>query len=272
VKSGDPDLGGVFRRRKFWPQVFWVLLLSAGSALSCVFDSTPLFMAFVLSAFLGLTESGRWSHKTNLLLCTSAAVIASVCGVFSWFDTASIFFLLVAVGGFMLYYRDSGKKFIAAVDRFSSEISGAKDLDSLVFSAAERISEMASGDEVFITAADKAGGMYMPGRAGAQGNTVPRNGGAAWKVFASGRPYLTPRVESGKDLPFCRDARSLVSVPLCAEGEKIGVLQVESMVPDAFSEEDLQKLELIAFVLSHPLYVKLSAEKNDTDEEEAGGK
>jgi len=33
------------------------------------------------------------------------------------------------------------------------------------------------------------------------------------------------------------------------------------MVPDAFSEEDLQKLELIAFVLSHPLYVKLSAEK-----------
>jgi putative methionine-R-sulfoxide reductase with GAF domain len=63
-----------------------------------------------------------------------------------------------------------------------------------------------------------------------------------------------------------------MSVPLCAEGEKIGVLQVESMVPDAFSEEDLQKLELIAFVLSHPLYVKLSAEKNDTDEEEAGGK
>ena len=223
-------------------------------------------MASVLSAFLGLTESGRWSHKTNLLICASTAVIGSVCGVFSWFDTASLFFLLVAVGGFILYYRDSGKKFIDAADKFSSEISVEKGLDDLVTSAANKIREMTPGDEVFITVADKAGGMYMPGRTGRQGNAIPRNGGSAWKVFASGRSYFTPRVESAKDLPFYRDARSLMSVPLCAQGEKIGVLQIESAASDAFSEEDLQKLELIAFVLSHPLYIKLSAETSDKEE------
>lgn len=219
-----------------------------------------------MSAFLGLTESSRWSHKTNLLVCASAAVVGSVCGVFSWFDTASIFLLLVSVGGFMLYYRDSDKKFMDAVGKFSSEISKEKGMAALVSAAADKIKEMTSGDEVFITVADRSGSMYMPGRTGRPGSLVPRNGGAAWKVFASGRPYFTQRVESAKDLPFYRDARSLMSAPLFAEGEKIGVLQIESHVADAFSEEDLQKLELIAFVLSHPLYVKLSAEDEEKEE------
>ena len=266
MKSGDANYGRVFRRRKFWPQIFWVLLLSAGCAFSCIFDLTPLFIASILSAFLGLTESGRWSHKTNLLVCASAAVIGSVCGVFSLFDTASVFILLIAVGGFMLYYRDGGSKLIGEVEKFSSQISGEKELAALVSAAAEKIREMTPGDEVFITVADRSGGMYMPGRAGKPDSPVPRNGGAAWKVFASGRSYVTSRIERGKDLPFYRDARSLISAPLCAEGEKIGILQIESAAAGAFSEEDIPKLELIAFVLSHPLYVKLSAERREKEE------
>jgi len=266
VKNGEAYYGQVFRKRRFWPQIFWLMVLSAGCGFSCIFNSTPLFIASILAAFLGLTESSRWSHKTNLLICASAAVIGSVCGVFSWFDTASIFLLLVSVGGFMLYYRDTGKKFMTAVGKFSSEISKEKDMATLLSAAADRIREMTSGDEVFITVADRSGAMYMPGRTGKPNSPIPRNGGAAWKVFASGRAYLTQRIESAKDLPFYRDARSLMSAPLFAEGEKIGVLQIESHVADAFSEEDLQKLELIAFVLSHPLYVKLSAEGGEKEE------
>ncbi|HAJ93480.1 MAG TPA: hypothetical protein DCM41_01170 [Synergistaceae bacterium] len=266
MKNGEAYYGRLFRRRRFWPQIFWLIVLSVGCAFSCIFDSTPLFIASTLAAFLGLTESSRWSHKTNLLVCASAAVIGSVCGVFSWFDTASIFLLLVSVGGFMLYYRDTGKKFMAAVEKFTSEISKEKDMAALVSAAADKIREMTSGDEVFITVADRSGGMYMPGRTGRPGSSIPRNGGAAWKVFASGRAYLAQRIESAKDLPFYRDARSLMSAPLFAEGEKIGVLQIESNVADAFSEEDLQKLELIAFVLSHPLYVKLSPEGGEKEE------
>ncbi len=266
MKSGDPKYGRIFTRRGFWPQISWLLLMSGGCVLSCVFDSTPLFTASILSAFLGLTESSRWSHKTNLLVCSSAAVLGSICGVFSWFDTASVFLLLVAAGGFMLYYRDSGKKFILGIDNFSSDVSGQKDLDSLLSAAAEKIKEMTPGDEVFIALADKSGGLYFQGTGNGQCVSVSRNGGAAWKVFASGRSYMTPKVESGKDIPFYRDARSLMSAPLSAEGEKIGVLQIESPHPGAFSEEDLQKLELIAFVLSHPLYVKLSVEREEKEE------
>lgn len=270
MKNGETYYGRVFRRRRFWPQIFWLIVLSVGCAFSGIFNSTPLFIASILAAFLGLTESSRWSHKTNLLVCASAAVIGSVCGVFSWFDTASIFLLLVSVGGFMLYYRDTGKKFMDAVDKFSFEISKEKELTALVSSATDKIREMTAGDEVFITVADKSGAMYMPARAGRPGSSIPRNGGAAWKVFASGRPYLTQRVESAKDLPFDRDARSLMSAPLFAEGDKIGVLQIESRVADAFSEEDVQKLELIAFVLSYPINAKLSAEVREKEEAKTG--
>ncbi|NCB27558.1 MAG: GAF domain-containing protein [Bacteroidia bacterium] len=270
MKNGEAYYGRVFRRRRFWPQIFWLIVLSVGCAFSCIFNSTPLFIASVLAAFLGLTESSRWSHKTNLLVCASAAVIGSVCGVFTWFDTASIFLLLVSVGGFMLYYRDSDKKFMDAVGKFSSEISKEKELPAFISSATDKIREMTAGDEVFIAVADRTGSMYMPGRAGRPDSSIPRNGGAAWKVFASGRPYFTQRVESAKDLPFYRDARALISAPLFAEGEKIGVLQIESRVADAFSEEDIQKLELIAFVLSHPLYVKLSDEFGEKEETKTG--
>ncbi len=68
---------------------------------------------------------------------------------------------------------------------------------------------MTAGDNVFITVADRAGAMYMPARKEDWVLSIPRNGGAAWKAFASGRPYFTQRVESAKDLPFYRDARSV---------------------------------------------------------------
>ena len=125
---------------------------------------------------------------------------------------------------------------------------------------------MTPGDKVFITVADKSGAMYLPGKTGELALSLPRNGGVAWKVFASGRASLTRRIESSKDLPFYRDARSLMSVPLSAEGEKIGILQIESADANAFSEEDLQKFELIAFVLSHPLHVRLSVEIEEKQE------
>lgn len=233
------------------------MALSAGCAFSCIFGSIPFLTATILAAFLGLTESSRWSHKTNLFICASAAVVGSVCGVFSWFDTASVFILIIGVGGFMLFYKETGKKIMDSAVKFSSDISKEKELSVFVAKAAEKIRDMTPGDEVFITVTDKTGAMYMPGKAGAMGSSIPRNGGAAWKVLASGRAYLAQRIERTKDLPFYRDARSLMSVPLIAEGEKFGVLQIESVVDGAFSDDDLQKLELIAFVLSPSLYVKL---------------
>ncbi len=135
MKNGEAYYGRVFRRRRFWPQIFWILALSAGCAFSCIFNSTPLFIASILAAFLGLTESSRWSHKTNLLVCASAAVIGSVCGVFPGLIQLRSFSFLCRSVDLCLYYRDTGKKFMDAVEKFSSEISKEKELAGLISSA-----------------------------------------------------------------------------------------------------------------------------------------
>lgn len=257
----------VFGRRKFWPQVIWLSVLFSGGGLSCVFDSSPLLIASILASFLGLTENGRWSHKANLIICTSGAVLGSICGVFTWFDTAAVFILLLAIGGFMLYYRDSGKKFINGLDKFSTELSREKNIEGIVKTAVGLIRDMTEGDEVFVAVADKRGGMYMPGKTGRLGSAVPRNGCAAWKVLASGRSYVTGRIEGSRDLPFYRNARSMISAVLSTRGEKIGVLQIESGAPHAFSDDDLKKLELLSFVLSQSLYPMMDGINEEMNDE-----
>jgi len=256
VKNGNKTGRPIFTKKNFWPKFFWLFVLCAGGAFSCIFNSAPLFTASLLAAFLGLTESGRWSHKTNMLVCIAAAVIGSVaCGVFTLFETVSVFVLLFVVGGFMLYYKDSTLRLIPEMEEFADEVSKERDINSIVSSALEKIKDMAAGDEVFIAvSSDKGSELYMPGVSGGARIDVPRNGGAVWKVFASGRPYMTGRVEPSKDMPFDRDACSLMSVILSTKGDKLGVLQIESRTQNAFSEDDLARLGMLAFILSQILY------------------
>lgn len=225
----------------------------AGGWFSCVFGSAWLFVAFVISAFLGLNESGRWSYRTNLLLCAAVSVAGSICGVFSWFETASVFVLLFSIGGFMLYYRDSVNRMIPRMEELSSALSTGTTFAEMVSIAFEKIREIAAGSFVFIAIADDMGGLFLPECGGKPRADLQRNGGAVWKVFASGRPYVTGRLEPSKDLPFCRDSRSIMSAPLFAHGEKLGVLQIESAETEAFSTEDLSKLSIVAFILSQAI-------------------
>ena len=263
MKNGNNAEHPIFVKKRFWPQFFWMFILCAGGVFSCIFDSAPLFVAFLLAAFLGLTESGRWSHKTNMLICITATIIGSVaCGVFSLFETVSVFAILFVIGGFMLYYRDSTRRLIPAMEEFACDIAKEQDITGLVSAAIEKIRNMTAGDIVFIVISDNCGGLHMPELSGKPRIEVPRRGGAVWKVFASGRPYLTGRVEPSKDMPFDRDSCSLVSVILHARGDKLGVLQIESKTPRAFSEDDLARFSMIAFVLSQILYGFII---NDTD-------
>ena len=76
-------------------------------------------------------------------------------------------------------------------------------------------------------------------------------------------------VELSKDQPLWRDARSLISVLMTAGGKKIGVLQLECDIAHRFSEEDLTKLSMAAFVTAHSLCRFVSGSErecsNDTD-------
>ena len=254
MKNGNLLNVKIFRKRKFWPQFLWLLVLAVFGGLSCLFNSVSLLVASILAAFLGLNETGRWSYKTNLLICTISAVVGSICGVFSWFETASVFVLLFTVGGFMLYYRDSANRLLPVMDELAARLSQCENMESLISLSVAEIGSMSSSNEVFIILTDGEGGLYIPNTETSPGRAMKKNGSSMWKVFSSGRPYSTGSAEVSKDQPISRDSNSIAAVPLYACGDKMGVLQMESSEIGAFSHEDLSSLGIIAFVVSQPLH------------------
>lgn len=254
MKSGRGRAAPIFEKKRFWPPILWVLALVLGVALGCAFASPELITAVVLAAFLGLNETSRWAYKTNLLICTAAAVVGTVAGVFSWVQAAFIFALLSVVCGYMLYFRDSTRRLLPYIEEFASDLSSAHALEDASALAVDTISAMCGGEAVFIAVTDGEGGLYLPEYHDDKRLNLKRNGGAVWKVFAAGRSYLTNKVDPSKDLPLDREARSLMSAPLQSRGEKLGVLQVESDQPYAFSEYDLSKMEILAFIVSQTIF------------------
>ena len=95
------------------------------------------------------------------------------------------------------------------------------------------------------------------------------NGGTPWKVFASGKPIIVARVATAHDQPMDRDAASIVSVPISAHGEKLGVLQLESASAGAFTQEDAAKLSLAAMILAHELYMFETDGAGETDDDDS---
>ncbi len=76
------------------------------------------------------------------------------------------------------------------------------------------------------------------------------NGGRAAEVFATGRPYRGGRVdEDAGELAGIKGAlgiRSALMAPFLVAGERRGLLQVDSARPDAFTANDLRRLEVVA--------------------------
>ena len=253
MRHGSENMFTIFRRRRFWPQFLCLSVLFALGVFSFIFDSVLLFLASILAAFLGLNEVGRWPYKVNLLLCTGFAVAGSVGGIFSWIEILSIFFLLLVIGGFMLYYQDKATRIIPAADDLASALLNAKTLDDCTKAACERITALIPYGSIILALSDGTGGLYIPGGSCVLSGELARNGSSLWKVFASGRPYLSNSVNVTKDIPLCKGTVSVMSVPLAVCGEKIGVLQVESHFAHAFSQDDLSKLSLLAFVTANSL-------------------
>lgn len=254
MKSGRGRTAPLFEKKRFWPQILWVLALILGVAFGCAIASAELITAVVLAVFLGLNEVSRWTYRTNLLICTAAAVAGAVAGVFTWLQAAFIFALLTVVCGYMLYFRDSVRRLLPYFEEFASHISKGTSLEETVSLAVDIIGAMSGGEAVFIAVSDGDGGLYLPEYLDDKRINLKCNGGAVWKVFASGRSYITNKVEMSKDLPLDREAHSLMSAPLLTRGRKLGVLQLESDRQNAFTDADLNKLEALALVVSQTIY------------------
>lgn len=266
MKGGRWKISPIFEKRRFWPPILWVLALAFGVALGCIFRSPEIIVAAVMVAFLGLNETSRWAYKTNLMICTAAAVVGTLAGVFPWSRAGFIFILLFVVCGYMLYFRDATRRLLPYFEEFTADLSACKDLEETTALAVDIIGAMSGGEAVFIAISDREGGLYLPDYHDDKRINLKRDGGSVWKVFASGRSFVTSRLELSKDLPLDRDARSLMSVPLLLRGEKLGVLQLESDHLNAFSDYDLSKLEMLAFIVSHAIYFHLSTSSPEPDE------
>lgn len=254
MRSGKGSRPIIFEKKRFWPQMLWMAALIVGVALACALASQELMVAVVVAVFLGFNETSRRTYRTNLFICTGFAVVGMIAGVFSWFQMVFIFALLAVVSGYLLYFRDSVRRLLPYVEEFSADISEGKSLEETTTLAVDIISAMSGGEAVFIAVSDGLGGLYLPDYHDDKRIDLKRNGGIVWKVFATGRSYMTGVVEPSKDLPLDRDACSLISVPLLSRGEKIGVLQLESDQPNAFADNDLTSLELLAFVVSQTIF------------------
>lgn len=263
MKSGRGRTVPLFEKKRFWPQILWILALTLGVAFGFAIASPELITAVVLAAFLGLNEVSRWTYRTNLLICTAAAVAGSVAGVFTWIQAAFIFALLTVVCGYMLYFRDSVRRLLPYFEEFAADISKGTTLEETVTLAVDIISAMSGGEAVFIAVSDGEGRLYLPEYRDDKRINLKCNGGAVWKVFASGRPYITNKVDMPKDLPLDREAHSLMSAPMLARGRKLGVLQMESDRQNAFTDADLNKLGVLALIVSQSIYSYVQEERRD---------
>jgi DNA-binding CsgD family transcriptional regulator len=82
-------------------------------------------------------------------------------------------------------------------------------------------------------------------------NRLPlSNGGRAGCVFKTGKPYVTGRADQDpEELPGVVHGlgiRSMLTYPLTINGERRGVLQVDSASPDFFSSADVEVLAPVA--------------------------
>ncbi|HEX5164424.1 MAG TPA: GAF domain-containing protein, partial [Thermomicrobiales bacterium] len=107
---------------------------------------------------------------------------------------------------------------------------------------------LVEGDELVVCAASGV-------LAGATLNQrVSRDDGTVWQVLATGTPFLSNELPVAQsplpDEDARRAVRSLLVVPLVWRGAPFGVLQVDSIRPNAFQESDIGLMQRVATLLS----------------------
>ena len=110
---------------------------------------------------------------------------------------------------------------------------------------------LVEGDELVIRAAT---GVFA---ATALNQRLPRGRGMSWRVLATGTPFLSHDLLADGLRPLSQDdekaVRSILVVPLIWRGSPFGILEVDSVKPNAFRESDIGLMQRVATLLSGPI-------------------
>ena len=94
-----------------------------------------------------------------------------------------------------------------------------------------------------------------------QGVRIPVGKGFAGRIAAERRPVTLDRVDHSTVLNpilFQKGIRSLLGVPLLANGEVVGVMHVGTTTPHEFTQDEIELMQLVADRVALALQVRLS--------------
>ncbi len=143
----------------------------------------------------------------------------------------------------------------------ASAAAGERELDQILHETLDRLRfempltggsiALVQGDELVIRAA------IGPFAEEALGQRLRRGPGLSWRVVETLEPCLLPDMRASEAVirgPKARQAiRSWLAVPIVRRGRGIGLLEIDSTQPNAFSAADMELLETIVRVLSGPV-------------------
>jgi DNA-binding CsgD family transcriptional regulator len=102
------------------------------------------------------------------------------------------------------------------------------------------------------------------------------NGGRAAWTFETGTPYLTGRAdEDAEELRGVVESlgvRSVVNLPLEIDGQRRGVLQIDSATPDFFGDRDLRVLQAVAGWVGLIMHRADLVSRGEVEAERRGGR
>jgi signal transduction histidine kinase len=143
----------------------------------------------------------------------------------------------------------------------ASAAAGERDLDQILHETLDRLRSIAplTGGSIALVEGDDLVVRAAIGRFAeeALGQRLRRGPSASWSVVDTLEPRLISDMHREglrvQGVPSQEAIRSWLAVPIVRRGQGIGLLEIDSVLPDAFIDADLEILEAIVRILSGPV-------------------
>jgi signal transduction histidine kinase/CheY-like chemotaxis protein len=212
-------------------------------------------------------------HKTLSELSVPIKIAERVIGVFSvgsnraWVYSAADESFLKALAGQIAVALERARLFeqererslkLRTIFEFSKKLSKSLNVSEVLKIAATSIREAFAYQLVAVFMADEKAGRFIIGHQSSATDKklpddffVPLDEGLLGRALRSRKTVYSPNVTSEPDYVVAvGDVRSEICIPIMVADRVMGVLDVESMELDTFSQEDIDTLEAMADIMS----------------------